>query len=379
MGTKLVRDSARVRRSPPEYPPGPLSLYTPLPKITRNSHYVPQATLRRWSDDGVHVYAYRLLVSHSNVPEWEPRAIRGLTRQPDLYTLFSGGKEEDEFETFITRGFEEPGQEAIEKLLVRSSMKPADWHRIARFAVAQDLRTPLNFLESMARFKKNIDEALEKTVRNYEARGEIAAAEDTAAEERPAVNYLRDTLRVSIDRPSGPGGQAAVRAEVSSGRSVWMATMRHFLENRSGIVCKHHWRTAKPADGEEWPLTDHPVLRLNYNGPEQYDFGGGWNSNGSEFIMPVSPRLAVYTQIGTRGSGPFTFSLEQTRMVQRLLVERAFRWVLAPRPLPWVAAVRPRVVDAEIFSTEQEVWKRWNPEQAEAEARFVDEGTASKP
>lgn len=364
---------------PSEYPPGLLSLYTPLPNITRKNHYVPQATLQRWSDDGVHVYAYRLLVSHPNVPEWEPRAIRGLARQPDLYTLFSGGKEEDEFETFITRGFEEPGQEAIENLLGRSSMKPADWHCIARFVVAQDLRTPLNFLESMARFKKNLDEALEKTVREYEARGEIAAAEDTAAEERPAVNYLRDTLRVSIDRPSEPGGQAAVRAEVSSGRSVWMATMRHLLDNRSGIVCKHHWRAAKPADGEEWPLTDHPVLRLNYSGPEQYDFGGGWDNEGSEFIMPVSPRLAVYTQIGTRGSGPFAFSLEQTRMVQRLLVERAFRWVLAPRPLPWVAAVRPRIVDAEIFNTEQEAWKRWNPEQAEAEARFFDEGTASKP
>jgi hypothetical protein len=53
--------------------------------------------------------------------------------------------------------------------------------------------------------------------------------------------------------------------------------------------------------------------------------------------------------------------------------------VLAPRPLPWVAALRPRIVDAEIFNAEQEAWKRWNPEQAEAEARFVDEGTASKP
>ena len=106
----------------------------------------------------------------------------------------------------------------------------------------------------------------------------------------------------------------------STSRSVWMAYTRHLLENRSDIVCKHHWRAAKPADGEEWPLTDHPVLRLNYNGPAHYDFKGGWDSKGSEFIMPVSPHLAVYTQIGTRGPGPFTFSLEQTRMVQRFRV-----------------------------------------------------------
>ena len=73
--------------------------------------------------------------------------------------------------TFITRGFEEPGQQAIEKLLSRSSMRRADWHSIARFVVAQDLRTPLNFLESIARFEKHLDEVLEKTVRKYEAMG----------------------------------------------------------------------------------------------------------------------------------------------------------------------------------------------------------------
>ena len=95
--------------------------------------------------------------------------------------------------------------------------------------------------------------------------------------------------------------------------------------------------------------------------------------------MPVSPHLAVYTQIGTRSPGPFTFSLEQTRMVQRFLVERAFRWVLAPRPLPWVAAVRPRTVDADTFKAEQEGWKRWNPDQGQAEARFFDEETARQP
>ena len=51
-----------------------------MSEITRESHYVPQATLRRWSEDGVNVHAYRLLVSHQNVPEWQPHALRGLPR-----------------------------------------------------------------------------------------------------------------------------------------------------------------------------------------------------------------------------------------------------------------------------------------------------------
>jgi hypothetical protein len=66
-----------------------MDAFRPLPmsEISRESHYVPQATLRRWSEDGVNVHAYRLLVSHQNVPEWQPHALRGLTKQRDLYTI----------------------------------------------------------------------------------------------------------------------------------------------------------------------------------------------------------------------------------------------------------------------------------------------------
>ena len=41
--------------------------------ITRKTHYVPQATLRRWSENGSHVYAYDILVPHANVPDWQRR------------------------------------------------------------------------------------------------------------------------------------------------------------------------------------------------------------------------------------------------------------------------------------------------------------------
>jgi hypothetical protein len=52
-------------------------------------------------------------------------------------------------------------------------------------------------------------------------------------------------------------------------------------------------------------LTDHPVLTLNYYGPGRYDFGAGWGREGSEFILPVSPRLAVCTQVGRKETGPW--------------------------------------------------------------------------
>lgn len=337
----------------------------PQSNITRESHYVPVATLRRWSEDGSRVWAYRLLVPHPNVPEWDLRSIRGLVRQTDLYTLFSGDREADDFEKFITREIEEPGQLAIEKLLSQPRLKPRDWQDIAKFVAAQQLRTPLHFIESMNRTQQHMQESLEEVVLKFEAKGAIS---DTGPEAAP--NFLRDSLKVTIERPTDGGDKAAVRAEIKSPRSFWMDTQRHHLTNNLHHICNHRWRAVEPAGDGEWLLTDHPVLTLNFNGPDQYDFGAGWGNAGSEFFMPVSPRLGVYTQVGARDVGRFTFSADQTAMIQRLMVKRAFRWVLARQQMAWVAAERPREVNRERFVTELEAWEQWNPVQSEAEAEF---------
>ena len=64
------------------------------------------------------------------------------------------------------------------------------------------------------------------------------------------------------------------------------------------------------------------------------------------------------------------FSREQTDELHRVMAERAFRWILARRELPWVAAVRPREVNANRFEQEREFWRKWNPAQSQAEAEF---------
>lgn len=339
----------------------------PQSNITRDSHYVPQATLRRWSEDGYRVWAYRLLVPHENVPRWELKSIKGLVCEDDLYTVFSGDSETDEFERLMT-SIETPGQEAMEKLLARSRMSRADWHSIAKFVLAQQLRTPLHFMESNAKLERQTQEALEALVRKYEERGAIVA--DIDGDEPPVDNFFRDTLTITIEPPTDGSGKAAIRAHIKSPRSAWMASQRHHLTKNLDHVTKQRWRVAEPHGDEEWPLSDHPVLTLNYNSPEDYAFDAGWGHPGSEFILPISPRAALYARVGEQKTGPFTFSREQTTMLQRLMVERSFRWILARQPPEWVATERPREVNRDRFIAEQHTWKHWNVLQSEAEAEF---------
>jgi hypothetical protein len=336
--------------------------------IARDSHYVPMAALRRWSTDGTHLFAYRILVPTPKIPEWRRRSIRGVAYQRDLYTVFTGDHEADDFERWISSEYEQPGLEAIDRLLHHLQLTPDDWQNIIRFVASQDIRTPLSFFESMRRWEQQIPEILDRTIQESVKRLEKAKEKGELLERKSERNEFYDIFKVTIEPPADSSSdQAVIRAEVPIGRRMWIASMRHLLTGVAETLCLHRWSVAEPAGDAEWPLTDHPVLKLNFDNPGHYDFGGGWGKHGSEIMMPVSPRHLLYVRVGTKVANRFKFSYEQTQLVQRLLVERAHRWVFATRPTEWVAGVRPRTVDLEKYVAEAKAWKEWHKDQSQSE------------
>jgi Protein of unknown function (DUF4238) len=337
------------------------------PPIIHDNHYVPEAALRRWSINGTHLFAYRILVSAQSVPEWEWRAIRGVAYHRDLYTVIAGGKELDDFERWLNVEFEQPGLEAIDKLLSGSRLTPADWRSMVRFVATQDLRTPLSFIEWMHRWKQQIPEMLDRSMRKSIKQLEEAAEQHIVLNQNVERNEFTGLFKVTIEPPVNSESEAMIRAEVVAGRRLWIAAMRRLLTGVVETLCSHRWSVAKPDGDAEWPLTDHPAIRLNYYKPGHYDFGGGWGNPGSEMMMPVSPKHLLYVKVGEKVANRFTFSPEHTHLVQRLLVERAHRWVFATRPSEWVAKVRPRTVDPKIFKEEEQAWKDWHRDQSQSE------------
>jgi hypothetical protein len=129
----------------------------------------------------------------------------------------------------------------------------------------------------------------------------------------------------------------------------------------------HRWSVAAPFGDLQWPLPDHPVLRLNWNSESDYNFSGGWNSPGTEIMMPLSPRHLLYVKVGAKMRNRFTFGQKATEPLQRLLAERAHRFIFATRKEKWVATVRPRTVDAEAMAAEDQEWREWHQDQVASE------------
>ena len=337
--------------------------------ITRNNHFVPQLYLKQWSDDGIHIWSYRILVSHEKVQEWTRLPISGVAYQRDLYTTSVNGDEVDEFEKWLEREFENPVQESLNKVLKDEVLTTLDWERLATFLGAQDVRTPLSYLEATERWRKTLprlmEDTLEKSIKLLE--------QARISGEKPQLHsenneFFNNAFDVQIHRASETNEkQGYIEVEVVAGRALWLESQKMLLTKTVEALKKNKWSIVHPAQGYQWFTCDHPVVKLNYYGNGKYDLKGGWGNKGTNIIMPLSPHHLLFTQIGDEFPERFTLPPKQTKQFQRFIAERAMRWIFAHKPLGIVSKLHPRHINAEAFSQEAEQWKRWHEEQSKSE------------
>ncbi len=336
-------------------------------EFAHHNHSIPRAYLRGWSTDGTRVWARRLLVPTATYPEWEQRPIRSLAAYDHLYTSVREGNESDDFERWINQEFESPAAEPLSRVREGLPLSTEQMHRLAFYAAAMDVRTPASYLEQRARWNRELPGVLQSTL--VRARRELRRA---AKEGRPLPRQATEPenpppFRVTIDR-AAETGKALVKAEVTIGRELWLHSMRSVLTSAVQVLKQHQWAVLRPAADGKWFTSDHPVLRLNFNSEADYNFGGGWGNRGSEIIFPLSPDYLLYTQVDHPRPKGDVFTREQTMLLQRLLAERAHRWIVADRQAARAAWFRRRTVDKEVFVEEERAWERWHEVQSAGEA-----------
>jgi len=334
-----------------------------MPQLARANHFVSQKLLKQWSIDGSNVWAYRILVSHQNVPEWTVKPIRGVAWRENLYTTSDAGTDTDEFEHWIESNYETPAHETLEKVVNNRPLTSEDRERLALFLAAQDVRTPTTYVELTERWEKEmpalINETLQETVRSLENSGSRSRSPALKDELDP----FRDLFAITVNEPADEESLGSIKAEVVVGRRFWLASQKHLLTRTAKILRAHKWSIVEPAPGFSWFVTDHPVLRLNYYKNDTHDLKGGWGNPGSELMMPLSPRHLLFTHVGQDAPDRIRFSEDQSAKIQRFLAERAHRWIFAQQPVKRVAWLRPRHVDAEAFKAEEREWADWHDRQ----------------
>ena len=138
--------------------------------------------------------------------------------------------------------FETPAQTAIARAVHGDGLTTSDWERLALYMAAQDVRTPLNYIESVNQWHSILPDVLQHTLE--ELAGELEEAKRTgrrlnmrqSAERLP----FADTLKVQIDPHARPEThEAEIKVTMVAGRSLWLKGQRHLLEHTAKVLVSH--------------------------------------------------------------------------------------------------------------------------------------------
>jgi hypothetical protein len=337
-------------------------------QIHKDNHYVPKLYLKQWAKKGV-ISTYRLLVPNEKTPLWKTHSLKGIAYQEHLYNYVVAGEQTDEFERWLDSEFEAPAEDVINRVVSEQRLHPEHWRTLIRFAMAQDLRTPARYREFVARQSESLQPLLSETIERTVADLELAVSENRPlrhVENAEAANF---PINLVIDRQSD--GSGLLQANTIVGRRLWVWTARRLLTDTIKKIPMKGWTILKAPPGLSWPTSDNPLVRLNYHGPEQYDFKGGWKVQNGDILLPLSPRHLLYTCVGNRPVIRGTpLDHDTAKFMRRIIIEHAYRYVFSTEPSD-EHLIRPRTACPKQFMAERRAWEGWNREQSEAEAKLA--------
>lgn len=212
-----------------------------------------------------------------------------------------------------------------------------------------------------------MEATLKESVRKLESaksRGEqIKPAKGTDSE------YLPVRVTTAI-KPNEEFGE--IKAELLVGRDLWLFGIRRLLTHTANVLLEQKWSILSPPDGLQWFTSDDPVVRLNYYGENNYDFGGGWGRLGTEIFLPLSPRHLLYTKVGhPRPARGTVLEPAQAEIFRRVIAQHAHRYIFSKSVDVAIPKLRPRTIDAAFLQDENEQWSRCHEEQTRAKRELM--------
>jgi hypothetical protein len=123
-----------------------------------------------------------------------------------------------------------------------------------------------------------MDETMQRSVRDLEEAVDRNERLECGSEDADALSLFK----ISIEPLPDGGGK--LKAETIICRRMWIWQMRHLLTKTLGRVPAHKWTILHAPHGMSWPTSDNPLIRLNFQDSENYDFGGGWGVKNGDIL-----------------------------------------------------------------------------------------------
>jgi hypothetical protein len=333
------------------------------------NHFVPEFLLRNFAASDGKLWEYRFIVENAAVPVWTDRSPKVTARFPNLYTVAASDTESDRVERWLDEEFETPAQPAIRAALNGEQLNGKQWSLLHRLYAVQYLRTPAYYIRHRERW------AAEMEVIIRERQDELLARLPKAADWEGEVHVLegpdRFPLRYTLRKHEGL--RRSLRIEHVTGRKHWMWHVETGLRNNGplDLLSNQQWSILTAPSHLQWFLSDNPATCLLRKPDGSQTLDGGWGTNGSVLMLPLSPKKLIYCKVGETFEDRYsTVHPLVAQHIRASLADVALRSVYCATQDDQVVRYRPRLVDPAKAKQEAEEWQRFGQEHTLAE-RFT--------
>lgn len=341
--------------------------------LSRNNHFVPQMYLDAWKNKNNKVWTYDLLVPNENCNLWNERTTKSIASQQNFYIVLKDKEEADDIEKYMNEKFEMPASKPLKKAIKGEELSDGEWKAIINYIGCQIVRTPA-FVSKMLNMSKNkFGDMFQQTVSEIgEVLNNVPLEElkKYSQEQNHTEENKMFPLKI-IDTGIDCGDKRILKVETIIGKSYYLHEMMHLLSETIKVLQKHEWKIINLDERVKIPTSDNPVICLNYYSNNNYDFGGGWDNNGSEIVFPISPNKIIYTKVGARDI-QFKLDYNLSIKIKTMIVEHAYRRIFSIDNEKWITKARKRYVNMDEFNREKKMLENWHENYKSIEAEYLE-------
>lgn len=338
--------------------------------MRRNNHYNSQMYLKEWECEKNKAMVYELLVSNEKVPLWRKVSIENLCSIDSLFVRLKNKEETDDIEQWFNEKYETPAMKPLNKARRGEKLTHDDIDKIVDFIACEIVRAPA-FIERILKIGKSEGKKiLESELTNIKKMKKEYISRNYSKNKKEYNNEMFPT-KITMFNNNTKGEKISLKAETIIGKQFYLWIMKWLLENTAEVLHKHKWRIITVHENVKLPTSDDPVICLNYNNENDYNFGGGWGRENGNILFPISSNKIIYTQIGSENITDLNVDYKTSRLFKKMIIEHAHMQIISSYEDVEVQNIRKRVVDCEEFKKEKEKWKKFQENYLKDESRYI--------
>ena len=337
--------------------------------LSRNNHFLSQMYLAAWKKKNGKVMVHELLVPNSHFPLWKSKSTRSVGNYDSMYVRLKNGKEIDDIEKWFRDRYETPAKSALEHAINDERITPGEWHKLIDFVACHIVRSPSFIIKTLDLAKKDCTPIFEEKCEEISSITKEDYINSLNLKIKDDSNELFP-IKVTDMGPSRDNNEL-FKVETIFGKQFYLWIMKHLLENTAKVLHTHKWGIINVDKKVILPTSDNPVICLNYNNENEYNFNGGWGRKNSNILFPISPNKILYTQIGSKLISRCNVDYKTSLLLKKIIIEHAYKKIISNFEDLSVHKTRTRVIDKNEYEREKKMWEDFQKDYLERESEFI--------